>query len=391
MNKEYKYNLTLFFGRYETRSAGVWMYSVELFNSFCELVQEDKRVKDMLFPMRVVFAGLDEQMQELEKIKMKYADFAIDIVRLKDFKNHRKIGQIRDFFRNFRNTRIIHATANTLPFLSRGIKILTIHDLFQAFPIIKPKGIYQRFRVIIYRLLFFIEFKIADQIVCDLNLINDELLQRYKNLNSVCTILPGLKSVYLNSDLPDKENKSQYIISFASKDPRKNILNVIDAFKNTYFLENISLRIITSSDEIKNNLESYISSNNILNIEVFSQVSDSQMQEIYSDARALVFPSLAEGFGFPIYEALSQGIPVVASSNLTLEDLRVEVRPFVIECNPVSIESISNAMLRAVSLVQRVEKREKVAKSVRNALNFRNTAIEFIEIYSKYLNNAKNL
>ena len=106
---------------------------------------------------------------------------------------------------------------------------------------------------------------------------------------------------------------------------------------------------------------------------------------MYATSRALIFPSLAEGFGFPIYEALSQGIPVVASANLTIEQIRAEVRPFVIECDPYSCSSISNAMQRVVSLSLRVEKRKKVAEYIKNTLNFKNTAIQFVKLYSSCL------
>ncbi|MGI6681124.1 MAG: glycosyltransferase [Bdellovibrionota bacterium] len=379
-----QYQLTLFFGRYKTRSAGVWVYSVELLNTLCELTQERKEIKDLIFPMRVVFSGLDEQLEELEKIKMKYAELLIDIVRLENFKNHRKLGMVSDFFKRFNDTKILHGTANVLPLFGRSKKILTLHDLFQAYPVIELKGIYARLRVLVYRCLFFLQCKRADMIVSDLSLVKESIEARYE-INNVYTVLPGLKSVYLNSPLPLVENKGQYLVAFAALDPRKNITKVIQAFLNERFLEDVSLKIVACSDTVKNKLDDFLETNNISNIEVLTQVSDSEMQELYMNARGVVFPSLAEGFGFPIYEALSQGVAVVASSNLTIEQIRVEVRPFVIECDPYSCESIGNAMQRVVSLIQRAEKRQTVASFVRKVLNFKNTAIHFVDLYKALL------
>lgn len=380
-----QYQLTLFLGRHKTRCAGFWMYSVELINALCELVQDEREIKNIIFPMKIVFSGLDQQQDELEKIKMKYADLPIDIVRLDDFKNHRKFGVFFDFFRVCKNTKILHATSNVLPLICSGKKILTIHDLFQAYPVNTPRGIYEKFRILIYKFLFLLQFNMANIINTDLDNVADELKKRYKKLNNVCTILPGLKSVYVNSQFIEREHNYPYLLSFASSDSRKNIRRVIEAFANTHFLENIYLRIITSSNDLKEELEVFLKANNISNIEVLAQVSDIDLQEIYATSRALIFPSLAEGFGFPIYEALSQGIPVVASANLTIEQIRAEVRPFVIECDPYSCSSISNAMQRVVSLSLRVEKRKKVAEYIKNTLNFKNTAIQFVKLYSSCL------
>lgn len=380
-----KYKLTLFFGRYETRCAGVWMYSVELFNALCELTQENKEVKNLIFPLQVVFSGLENQVTELERIKLRYAELPIDIVSLKDFKNHRRLGIFRDFFRVYNNTKVLHATANVLPMLGSAKKILTIHDLFQAFPVGGTSSYYGRFRCTVYKFLFYLQFHRANLIVTDLEPICEDLKKNFDNVGNVFSVLPGLKSVYVNSKLPDTENKSSYIVAFGSNDPRKNIKLVIDAFLNTHFLEDITLRVIVSSDKLKEELNYFISLNNIKNIEVLSQVSDNELLEIYQKARAVVFPSFAEGFGFPIYEALSQGLPVVTTLGLTIEQIRTEVRPFVVECDPSSLESLSNAMLRAVSQVQRVEKRKNVAIYIRNVLNFKNTAKKFVEIYKKYL------
>lgn len=380
-----QYKLTLFFGRHKNRSAGVWMYSTELLNALCELTQEEKEIKNMIFPMQIVFSGSDEQATELERIKLRYAELPISIVRLEDFKEHRRIGVVSDFFRRINNTKVIHATANVLPLFGKSKKIVTIHDLFQAYPINQSKGAYAVIRELIYKGLYFLQFNRAHSIVTDLSLVANDIKQKYNKFDNVFTILPGLKSIYTNSKLPDKDNKHPYLVSFASYDPRKNIRRVIDAFINAHFLEDIKLVVIASSADLKNELDYFLQSNEISNIEVLSQVPDVEMLEIYSKARALIFPSLAEGFGFPIYEALSQGIPVVASANLAIEQIRVEVRPFVIECDPFSSDSIGNAMLRAVSCVQRAEKRKKVAQYIRGALSFKNTALEFLELYSKYL------
>ncbi len=379
-----KSKLTLFLGRHETKSAGIWVYGTELLNALCAVTLDNKELGSVIFPLKVVFSGSDEQEKEIKSIRLRYSDLEIQVERLTDFLHHRKVGIFFDFFRRFNNTQILHATSNIMPIFGNAKKILTIHDLFQAYPVKKFDGVYGNFKVFVYRLLFALQFKKADFIATDLFSVYDDLKRTYSKLNNVCTILPGLKSIYIESNLPNKENKQPVLIAFASQDPRKNVRRVIDAFCETKFSEDMRLKIIASSVQLKNQLDVFIKNNNIENIEILTNVPEQEMPSLYSQARALIFPSLAEGFGFPIYEALSQGLPVVTSTNLAIEEIRMEVRPFVIECDPTSQESIQNAMQRAVGALQRVEKRQKVALYVRSVLNFKNTARQFLDLYKSF-------
>jgi glycosyltransferase involved in cell wall biosynthesis len=50
-------------------------------------------------------------------------------------------------------------------------------------------------------------------------------------------------------------------------------------------------------------------------------VTDEQLVELYRGADCLVFPSLYEGFGFPVLEAMRRGVPVACSDRSTLPEV----------------------------------------------------------------------
>jgi glycosyltransferase involved in cell wall biosynthesis len=67
---------------------------------------------------------------------------------------------------------------------------------------------------------------------------------------------------------------------------------------------------------------------------------------LYNLAEALVFPSLYEGFGLPVVEAMACGTPVITSRNGSLNEISGEAAEFV---EPTSIESIAEALRRVLN------------------------------------------
>ena len=67
-------------------------------------------------------------------------------------------------------------------------------------------------------------------------------------------------------------------------------------------------------------------------------VTDSELCRLHSSARCLVYPSLYEGFGFPVLDALLHGTPVICSGNSSLLEFAGEGVHFVDPCDPASLD-----------------------------------------------------
>lgn len=70
-------------------------------------------------------------------------------------------------------------------------------------------------------------------------------------------------------------------------------------------------------------------------------VTDSQLEGLYAHARALVFPSLAEGFGLPVLEAMRHGLPVVCADRTSLPEIAGDA---ALLFDPESVEAIRDAI-----------------------------------------------
>jgi glycosyltransferase involved in cell wall biosynthesis len=74
-------------------------------------------------------------------------------------------------------------------------------------------------------------------------------------------------------------------------------------------------------------------------------LDDFELPAIYSGAEGFVFPSLYEGFGIPVVEAMSCGTPVVTANTTSLPEVCGDAAVFV---NPEDVDSIADGMRQIV-------------------------------------------
>ena len=81
------------------------------------------------------------------------------------------------------------------------------------------------------------------------------------------------------------------------------------------------------------------------------RVSDERLAELYRGARCLVYPSLYEGFGIPVLEAMACGTPVVTSAGGATEEVAGDAAVLVDPLDPASIAAgIEEAVSRRAEL-----------------------------------------
>jgi O-antigen biosynthesis alpha-1,2-mannosyltransferase len=78
-------------------------------------------------------------------------------------------------------------------------------------------------------------------------------------------------------------------------------------------------------------------------IEVTGYVSSAALEQLYARAAIFAFPSLDEGFGMPVLEAMAHGVPVVTSNRSSLPEVAGDAALLV---DPESTEEISEALMR---------------------------------------------
>lgn len=140
----------------------------------------------------------------------------------------------------------------------------------------------------------------------------------------------------------------QYILHVGTPDVRKNIPRLISAFDILAAEKRFdSFKLVLAGGagwkpEEEQRIQQAISSERLAGRVVRAgYVSDQELAHLYNGAAAFVFPSLYEGFGLPVLEAMSCGTPVITSNVSSLPEVAGDAAVLI---DPESIEDIAAAM-----------------------------------------------
>ena len=78
-------------------------------------------------------------------------------------------------------------------------------------------------------------------------------------------------------------------------------------------------------------------------VDAIGYVTDAQLEDLYRRASIFAFPSLDEGFGIPVLEAMAHGVPVIASNTSALPEVCGDAALLV---DPTSVDEIAHALTR---------------------------------------------
>ena len=197
----------------------------------------------------------------------------------------------------------------------------------------------------------------------------------------VHTIYPAAGDEYRRMDAHEREVaavllatsysiKTPYILDVSRFDPHKNILTMLEAFFATKRAHAIPHTLILvggpHTADYSAIVERAIATSEFReDVIVLDYVVQEDMSALYNCADMLVFPSLIEGFGLPVIEAMKCGIPVITSNISCLPEVAGGAALLV---NPASADSISRGIQTLSS--DRKLREELVEKGLRRATDF---------------------
>ncbi|HTC48155.1 MAG TPA: glycosyltransferase family 1 protein [Candidatus Aquilonibacter sp.] len=136
----------------------------------------------------------------------------------------------------------------------------------------------------------------------------------------------------------------QYLLCVSNRKPHKNEFRVVEAFAKARLDPEIHL-VFTGN--VTPELDYPIKKHSLQSrVQFVGMVPEEKLPALYRGAEALIFPSLYEGFGLPVLEAMACGTPVVTSKVTALPEIAGDATVLV---DPTSIEEIAGATGKIVN------------------------------------------
>jgi glycosyltransferase involved in cell wall biosynthesis len=252
---------------------------------------------------------------------------------------------------------VVHATANAMPPKSAPI-VLTAHDLAWR----REPGHYTKRGVRFFERGLALALRDADLVLCP----SEATLLDCKEAG-----FPGerLRLVPLGVEAhpatPADVQRIRtafgltrpYVLWVGTIEPRKNLAGLLEAWRAIDGDVELALAGPTGWNEDLSALVARLG----VEVRALGFVPADDLGPLYAGAEALCFPSLWEGFGFPVLEAMAQGTPVVTSAGTSTAELAVDAGVLVDPRDPASIarglESVLSSRELAGSLASRGRQR----------------------------------
>ena len=215
------------------------------------------------------------------------------------------------FGANYFLPRLLSATARR--------RVITVHDLtYRRFPDLLQKETLANLEREMTR-----EIAHADAVICVSESTRQDLLEHYH--------LDPSRVVAIHSGVPQSAGKgsdvavpARYILFVSTIEPRKNLITLLDAFEGLRSSGRYDGALIVVGRigwKVEETVHRMKTSRWKDAIHHLDYIDRDQLAEIYRRAEIFVFPSLYEGFGFPLLEAMACGVPAIAAASSSLPEV----------------------------------------------------------------------
>lgn len=241
-----------------------------------------------------------------------------------------------------------------IPLVGRSCKyVVTVHDVI---PLILPETFTPRHRLVVRMALARVRRK-ADRVLVPSRAVKRDVVQRVGYPEGRVVVTPEgceprfrpvrseriLRDVAARYGLPPR-----YVLAVGTLEPRKNLTTLLEAFarlrRDGEVEADLRLVLAGARGWLDEPIFATVRSLGLEKAVRFTGfVDDDDLPAVYSGAALFVFPSLHEGFGLPLLEAMACGVPVVTSNISSMPEVAGAAAVLV---NPRDADGLAAAIAR---------------------------------------------
>jgi glycosyltransferase involved in cell wall biosynthesis len=234
--------------------------------------------------------------------------------------------------RRARGLDVLHCTTFRGPSTSPAPTVLTVHDL----AILRAPEAFPRWHRLYGSAGLRRVLRSADAVVAVSEFTRGEVVELAGVPADRVRVVPnGVDPVFV----PDGPRvDGHYVLAVGTLEPRKNLARAVEAAQ----VAGVELRVVGARGWGGVDVEGWV-----------GEVPDTELAALYRGARCVLYPSLYEGFGLPVLEAMACGAPVVTSRGTAMEEVAGEAAVLVYPLDVSAIaEGIATAEARRDELVR---------------------------------------
>lgn len=285
---------------------------------------------------------------------------------------------------------VFHSTNSwVVPLVPACPLVVTVHDLI---PKTHPELITRKARLYSYLMVPYSVWA-ASRILTVSRYSRDILLKYYPSAAGKTIV------TYNGSDLDFESSRDveprastleryglrgEFILFVGALMAHKNILRLVQAYnalepsiQDRYALVIVG-RLVPGHDDYVRSVLDAIGSNK--RIFLIHYVEEPDLPIVYESATAFVFPSLQEGFGIPLVEAMSASLPVVAGNGTVIPEICAEAAVYI---DAYSVESLRDGIARMLSEPGLRERLSKRAKEQSKVFSWEASARRTLRVYEE--------
>ena len=223
----------------------------------------------------------------------------------------------------------------------------------------------------------------AQILICSSVATSNDLLGAGFDEKKIRVVPLGVKKIDVKDEevelLLEKNSLSEpFVLWVGTIEPRKNLLTLIEAMQR---IPDVPLVLVgptgweTDLTEITRPISN--------RVKIIGEVDEHTKNVWYKAATVFCYPSLMEGFGLPVLEAMSHKTPVVTSSSTATAEV---VQDTGLTVDPRSPEAIAEAITKLLDDSELAEGLAMKASLRAEKFTWQNTALKTVEIYREVLN-----
>lgn len=291
---------------------------------------------------------------------------------------------------------IIHFFYNwSFPFRKKAPSILTVHDVI-PFTFREAMGLFRN--IFLYKPGIRKACRLNDIIATVSDYSKQDIAEKVGVPVEKIRVVPnGLREINPKDPSLEIELKNRfainekYVLNVGGIHERKNIVKLVHAFAGLVNHRGYSGKLLITGNvsgapyqrKMKKICDASVRETGMENRIVFTgYVSEQELDSLFRMAGLLIYPSLYEGFGIPILEAMKMGLPVITSNISAMPEVAGGAAYLV---DPNSIEDMTSAMSEV--LQNRILREEMIEKGLElvHPYTWKNVSERYLELYQEII------